>query len=87
MASSATKHTGTESETSRPSTAVAAPTRDASPGGKPEKLAPGAKWNQLEQHHIPENRLGIVFFGLALSVFLAAMGEYFNFSDERGNGD
>ncbi|KAI6118806.1 MFS general substrate transporter [Pisolithus croceorrhizus] len=35
----------------------------------------GASWKQNEEHVLPKNRLGIVFFGLMCSVFLAALDQ------------
>ncbi|KAJ7709772.1 MFS general substrate transporter [Mycena rosella] len=40
-----------------------------------EKRAPGASWKADETHHLPKNRLPIVFLALALSVFLSAMDQ------------
>lgn len=42
---------------------------------KTEKAAPGASWKAQEEHHLPKNRIGIVFAGLCLSVFLAAIDQ------------
>lgn len=39
------------------------------------KEKPGAKWKVDEQHVLPKNRLGIVFLGLCLTVFLAAIDQ------------
>ena len=39
------------------------------------KQKPGAAWRAREQHVLPENRLFIVFPGLMLCVFLAALGK------------
>ena len=38
------------------------------------KQKPGASWKASERHVLPENRLWIVFPGLCLCVFLAALG-------------
>ena len=38
------------------------------------KQKPGAAWKANEQHVLPENRLWLVFPGLMLCVFLAALG-------------
>ncbi|KAI6144820.1 MFS general substrate transporter [Pisolithus thermaeus] len=35
----------------------------------------GSSWKQNEEHVLPKNRLGIVFFGLMCSVFLAALDQ------------
>ncbi|KAI6028637.1 major facilitator superfamily domain-containing protein [Pisolithus orientalis] len=35
----------------------------------------GTSWKQNEEHVLPKNRLGIVFFGLMCSVFLAALDQ------------
>lgn len=40
-----------------------------------DKDAPGASWRNTEQHDIPKNRIAIVFSGLMLSVFLAAIDQ------------
>ncbi|KIJ68901.1 hypothetical protein HYDPIDRAFT_79646 [Hydnomerulius pinastri MD-312] len=40
-----------------------------------EKAKPGASWSQNEEHVLPKNRLGIVFFGLMCSTFLAALDQ------------
>ncbi|KAJ7125471.1 MFS amino acid permease, partial [Mycena crocata] len=40
-----------------------------------EKRAPGASWKADETHHLPKNRLPIVFLALTLTVFLAAMDQ------------
>ncbi|KZP12598.1 MFS general substrate transporter [Athelia psychrophila] len=42
---------------------------------KAEKAAPGASWKAQEEHHLPKNRIGLVFAGLCLSVFLAAIDQ------------
>ncbi|KAF8136614.1 MFS general substrate transporter [Boletus edulis] len=39
------------------------------------KAQPGASWKETEQHVVPKNRLGIVFFGLMCSTFLAALDQ------------
>ncbi|KAH7929758.1 MFS general substrate transporter [Leucogyrophana mollusca] len=36
---------------------------------------PGASWKQGEEHVVPKNRIGIVFFGLMCSTFLAALDQ------------
>ncbi|KAJ7510006.1 MFS general substrate transporter [Mycena galericulata] len=40
-----------------------------------EKRTPGASWKQDETHHLPKNKLPIVFLALTLTVFLAAMDQ------------
>ncbi|KAJ7097805.1 MFS amino acid permease [Mycena belliarum] len=40
-----------------------------------EKRVPGASWKANETHHLPKNRLSIVFLALALTMFLAAMDQ------------
>ncbi|KAJ6547701.1 major facilitator superfamily domain-containing protein [Mycena capillaripes] len=40
-----------------------------------EKRAPGASWKADETHHLPKNRLSIVFLALTLTTFLAAMDQ------------
>ncbi|KIJ69250.1 hypothetical protein HYDPIDRAFT_80094 [Hydnomerulius pinastri MD-312] len=39
------------------------------------KEKPGASWKKDEEHVVPKNRLGIVFFGLMCSTFLAALDQ------------
>ncbi|KAG1827106.1 MFS general substrate transporter [Suillus subaureus] len=39
------------------------------------KEKPGASWKKDEEHVVPKNRIGIVFFGLMCSVFLAALDQ------------
>ena len=41
----------------------------------PSKAEPGASWKEREQHVVPKNRLGIVFFGLMCTTFLAALDQ------------
>ena len=52
---------------------VGSPT-PAAPANAP-KRKPGAAWKELEEHHLPENRIYIVFSGLMMCVFLAALGK------------
>ncbi|KAG9318904.1 MFS amino acid permease [Chiua virens] len=40
-----------------------------------DKAQPGASWKDKEEHVLPKNRLGIVFFGLMCSFFLAALDQ------------
>ncbi|KAG6370083.1 MFS general substrate transporter [Boletus reticuloceps] len=40
-----------------------------------EKTRPGASWKDKEEHVLPKNRLGIVFFGLMCTIFLAALDQ------------
>ncbi|KAJ7685325.1 major facilitator superfamily domain-containing protein [Mycena polygramma] len=40
-----------------------------------EKRRPGASWKADETHHLPKNRLSIVFLALTLTTFLAAMDQ------------
>ena len=40
-----------------------------------EKAAPGASWQGREEQVLPKNRLGIVFFGLMCTTFLAALDQ------------
>ncbi|KAG1877930.1 MFS general substrate transporter [Suillus subalutaceus] len=42
---------------------------------KEAKEKPGASWKKDEEHVVPKNRMGIVFFGLMCSVFLAALDQ------------
>jgi hypothetical protein len=39
------------------------------------KAAPGSSWNRNEVQNIPKNNLPVVFLGLALCVFLAAIDQ------------
>ncbi|KAG1756583.1 MFS general substrate transporter [Suillus paluster] len=50
-------------------TAMAEP---PSPAVKEAKGKPGASWKKDEEHVVPKNRIGIVFFGLMCCTFLAA---------------
>ncbi|KAG9314833.1 MFS general substrate transporter [Chiua virens] len=45
------------------------------PKDPPVKVEPGASWKANEQHVVPKNRLGIVFFGLMCCTFLAALDQ------------
>ncbi|KAK7693540.1 hypothetical protein QCA50_003109 [Cerrena zonata] len=40
-----------------------------------KKLKPGQAWKQNEEHVLPKNNLGIVFFGLMSCTFLAALDQ------------
>ena len=40
-----------------------------------EKHEPGQSWKAGEEHVLPHNRLGIVFFGLMSCTFLAALDQ------------
>lgn len=40
-----------------------------------QKHVPGASWKEDEEHVLPHNRLGIVFFGLMSCTFLAALDQ------------
>ncbi|KAG6823540.1 hypothetical protein H0H93_003449, partial [Arthromyces matolae] len=46
-----------------------------SPTSPNSKHEPGASWRDNEEHRIPPNRLGLVFPGLMLTVFLAALDQ------------
>ncbi|KAG1832111.1 MFS general substrate transporter [Suillus variegatus] len=50
-------------------------TADPSSPVKEAKQSPGASWKKDEEHIVPKNRLGIVFFGLMCSTFLAALDQ------------
>ena len=50
------------------------PSAPLTPSGTVKKK-PGASWKANEEQHLPENRLYIVFSGLMLCVFLAALGK------------
>lgn len=57
---------------------TASSTTEAQPPAAEEsngKSKPGASWKAGEQQIIPKNRIGIVFFGLMLTVFLAALDQ------------
>ena len=41
------------------------------------KAKPGAAWKANEQHVLPQNRLVIVFIGLMMCTFLAALVKLF----------
>jgi hypothetical protein len=45
---------------------------------KEAKEKPGASWKKDEEHVVPKNRIGIVFFGLMCSTFLAALDQVRN---------
>ncbi|KAG0705940.1 MFS general substrate transporter [Suillus ampliporus] len=47
----------------------------AFPAVKEAKERPGASWQNDEEHVVPKNRMGIVFFGLMCSAFLAALDQ------------
>lgn len=54
-------------------TSAASPT---TPAAAPDtQKAPGQAWKQNEEHVLPHNRLGIVFFGLMSCTFLAALDQ------------
>jgi hypothetical protein len=40
-----------------------------------KSLAPGESWKQNEEHVLPPNKIGIVFFGLMSCTFLAALDQ------------
>ncbi|PSR76053.1 hypothetical protein PHLCEN_2v8715 [Hermanssonia centrifuga] len=42
---------------------------------KDAKQRPGQSWKQDEEHVLPHNRLGLVFFGLMSCTFLAALDQ------------
>lgn len=42
---------------------------------EPGKKKPGQAWKQNEEHVLPKNNLGIVFFGLMSCTFLAALDQ------------
>lgn len=41
----------------------------------PSKAKPGASWKANEQHVLPKNNIPLVFSGLMLCVFLAALDQ------------
>lgn len=45
------------------------------PVGSETKAKPGQHWKENEEHILPKNRLGIVFFGLMACTFLAALDQ------------
>ncbi|KAF8623555.1 hypothetical protein AX15_006326 [Amanita polypyramis BW_CC] len=51
------------------------PPNDVSEKADPTKLEPGASWKANETHLLPENRLSVVFIGLMLTTFLAALDQ------------
>ncbi|KAF8643906.1 hypothetical protein AX16_008922 [Volvariella volvacea WC 439] len=51
------------------------PTPEPSSTSPTAKQEPGASWKADEAHHLPHNRLGIVFLGLMACVFLAAIDQ------------
>ncbi|KDQ21893.1 hypothetical protein BOTBODRAFT_40523 [Botryobasidium botryosum FD-172 SS1] len=58
--------------------AGSSPTKDASnasPIGETRKAKPGESWKQNEVQNIPDNNLKIVFPGLMLAIFLAALDQ------------
>ncbi|GJE95150.1 MFS general substrate transporter [Phanerochaete sordida] len=61
-------------EKSQSSPTVAAPASE-SEGAAPKRHEPGQSWKQNEEHVLPHNRLGIVFFGLMSCTFLAALDQ------------
>lgn len=53
-----------------------APTTPSRPNDAAEgKAKPGQHWKENEEHVLPPNRLGIVFFGLMSCTFLAALDQ------------
>lgn len=52
---------------------AAAPTTPSAATDKSVK--PGQSWKQHEEHVLPHNRIGIVFFGLMSCTFLAALDQ------------
>jgi len=53
-------------------TTVAESSRTAVSGAK---AGPAVSWKEEEEHVVPPNRIGIVFFGLMCSAFLAALDQ------------
>lgn len=51
------------------------PSSPAVSDNPPSKAQPGSSWKVNEQHVLPKNRLGIVFFGLMCCTFLAALDQ------------
>lgn len=62
--------TDAQNAQSQPGTTVATPTATSE-----KHKAPGQSWKENEQHVLPHNRLGIVFFGLMSCTFLAALDQ------------
>jgi hypothetical protein len=44
-----------------------------SPAAEEANEGSAASWNKVEEHVIPQNRMGIVFFGLMCTTFLVAL--------------
>lgn len=61
-------------------TATPAPGKEAS-----SKHKPGESWKQNEEHVLPQNKLGIVFFGLMSCTFLAALDQVRHYRAFRTN--
>lgn len=58
-----------------PATSPTVTHREAETGTVVPKDAPGASWRNNEQHNIPKNNLILVFSGLMLAIFLAAIDQ------------
>lgn len=61
-------------KTTTPASGTQPPAEDVTEESR-GRSKPGASWKAGEQHVIPKNRLGFVFFGLMLTVFLAALDQ------------
>jgi hypothetical protein len=47
--------------------------KPSSPAAEEANEGSAASWNKVEEHVIPKNRMGIVFFGLMCTMFLVAL--------------
>ncbi|KAG1741596.1 major facilitator superfamily domain-containing protein [Suillus lakei] len=47
----------------------------SSPAVEEVKETPGTSWRKIEEQVVPKNRMGIVFFGLMCTLFLAALDQ------------
>ncbi|KZT26422.1 MFS general substrate transporter [Neolentinus lepideus HHB14362 ss-1] len=56
-------------------TTPSSPAKVADPQSAQVKARPGESWKSQEEHVLPKNRLGIVFFGLMSCTFLAALDQ------------
>ena len=61
--------TSPSSDPEKPSTSSDEPEK------RPHRAQAGATWKAHEQHVLPKNNLPVVFSGIALAVFLAALDQ------------
>lgn len=64
-----------DQEKSQSSPGTPAPAPASQNGAAQKQHEPGQSWKQNEEHVLPHNRLGIVFFGLMSCTFLAALDQ------------